>query len=144
MHCFNSVKVRTIFPTRSALPSSQKDDLPIQQQSKMVYKFQRQCAVDYIERTIQRLNVWVKQQIPRELLRRPQNVPEQDLAISDHLTDHYICKTNYLDDCFSVLYKTRAKQHLDFLEALAIMLYLPTLCRQSRQFDILCLEIWWK
>ena len=33
---------------------------------------------------------------------------------------HNIYRTDYLDDCFSVLYKARYKKYLAFLEALTI------------------------
>ena len=39
MHCINSVKVRTIFTVRPAFQSSQKDVLPIEQQSVVDLKF---------------------------------------------------------------------------------------------------------
>ena len=52
----------------------------------------------------------------------------QRSAIGNHVADHYICRTNYSDDSFSVLYKARCKQYLAFLEAIAIMLYCPTFC----------------
>ena len=48
--------------------------LPILQLNKMVYKFQCQCYADYICRTIQKLEVWVKQNVPQELLRWSQNI----------------------------------------------------------------------
>ena len=122
----------------------QKDAIPILKQNKMVYKFQCQCDADYIGKTIQRLEVRVKPHVPRELLRYPQNATSkssqlQELAIADQLADHNICRDKYTDDCFSVLCKARSKQHLAFSEAIAITLYCPTLCRQRRQFDILCL-----
>ena len=44
-----------------------------------------------------------------------------------------------MDFCFSILCKARSKQHLAFLEAIAILLYYPTLCKQRRPFEILCL-----
>ena len=60
-------------------------------------------------------------------------------AIGDHLSDHYICWTNYLDDRFSVLYKAWCKKYIAFLESISITLYYPALCRQKKkkQFDIL-------
>ena len=110
----------------------------------MVYKFQCQCDADCIGRTLQSLEVQGKHHDLWELLRLTQNTTSEssqmkELAIGNHLADHYICRTNYLDDCFSVLYKARSKPHLAFLEAIAITLYCPTLCRQRRQFYIICL-----
>ena len=75
MRCavFNPVKMRTIFITRPAFQSFQKDVLPRLHQSQMVYKFQCQCNANYIGRTIQRPEVRVRQHVPRDLLRRFQN-----------------------------------------------------------------------
>ena len=103
-----------------------------------IYKFQCQCDADYIERTIQRLEVGVKQRVPQELLRQSQYTSS---AIVDHLADHYICWTDFSDDYFSVFYKAKSKQHLAFWEAMAILLYCPTLCRERRQFNIFC-QFW--
>ena len=85
----------TIFITRSAFSFSQKDILPILQQRMMMYKFQYQCDTDYIGGTTQRLEIQVKQHIPRELLRRSQNITSrfsqaQESTIADHLCDHYL------------------------------------------------------
>ena len=135
-----TLKVKTIFTTRTAFQSSPNDVLPLLQQSKMVYKFQCQCDVGYISRTIQSPEVGVKQHTPCELLRWPQNTTSgssqvHESAIDDYWADHYISMTNYLDDCFSVLYEARSK-HCFFLKAIAITLYWPKLCKQGRQFDI--------
>ena len=54
----------------------------------------------------------------------------------DHIADHYIYGTNYSDDCFSVLFKARSKQHLTFLEAIAITLYWPSLFSSLSVKDI--------
>ena len=62
------------------------------------------------------------------------------MCVGEHLSDHYICRTNYSDDCLSVLYKVRCKKHLAFLEAIAIMLYCPILRSpppKKRQIDII-------
>ena len=50
--CFYSVKIWTIFTIGSTFLSSEKDVLPILQQSRIVYKFQCQCNTDSISRTI--------------------------------------------------------------------------------------------
>ena len=139
MLCFNSVKVTTIFTTRFSFSSSQKDILSIVQQSRMIYKFQCQCDADNIGRTIQRLEIQVQQHIPWELLRWSQNDTSkssliQESAIGNHFSSHYICRTNYTKDHFSV-----CKKHLAILEAMAIALLYPSLCKQRRQFDTHCL-----
>ena len=63
-----------------------------------------------------------------------ENSQAQDSAIGDHWSEHFIFWTNYSDDRFSVLHKTRCKKLLIVLKAIAIMLFHPSLCRQRRQF----------
>ena len=87
-----------------------------------------------------RLEIRVKQHVPQELFRRSQKSISgyfqiQESAIGDYLSNYFICRTNYSGDCFSVLYKTRCKKHLAILEAIAITLFHPSLCRLRRQFD---------
>ena len=41
------------------------------------------------------------------------------------------CRTNYQDDCFSVLHKAKNKVQLNILEAICVALDRPSLCRQS-------------
>ena len=134
MRCYNSVKVRTIFSTKHAFSSSQKDVLPILQQSLMVYKFTCQCDADYIGRTIQRLEVRVGQHVPRAI--RQHNLTStsgqlhaQESTIGEHILDHQVCREKYSDESFSVLHKARNKHHLMALEAISILIYRPSLCR---------------
>ena len=53
-----------------------------------------------------------------------------DSAISEHLLAINSCKTNYQDDCFSVLHRARDKTHLNVLEAIYVAIDRPSLCRQ--------------
>ena len=71
MCCFNSAKVRTIFITRSAFLFSKEDVLSKLQQS-MMYRFQSQFNVYSIDKTSQRLEIRLKQYLPREFLIRSQ------------------------------------------------------------------------
>ena len=69
----------------------------------------------YIGRTIQRLEIRVKSQVSRELLRRSQSTtsgfsPAQESVIGDHQWNHYICRIKYSDDRFFVLYKAWSKK----------------------------------
>ena len=54
-----------------------------------------------------------------------------DSAICEHLNAFNSCAVNYNDECFGILYRARTKQHLIVLEALYILLYRPTLCKQN-------------
>ena len=48
----------------------------------------------------------------------------QESAIGDHLGEHYICRTNYSDDRFSILDKAWCKKHLVVLKDIAIIPFL--------------------
>ena len=45
-------------------------------------------------------------------------------------------RTDYEDDCFSVLRRARDKSHLTFLEAIYISMNRPSLCRQLNNHSI--------
>ena len=129
--CYNGVNLRPIFPLRPAFNSTNKDKLPIFKQSNLIYKFVCRCNSTYISMTCQRLEVRVRQHIPRSLLSgRLTSGHSQaiDSAIGEHLLTINSCRTSYEDDCFSVLH--RDKFHLKFLEAIYISMNRPSLCRQ--------------
>ena len=134
INCFNAVKVRTIFTTIPAFRSSQKDVLPIFEQSYIIYKYQCWCDASYIGRTTQRLNIRINQHVPKGIRSIPQTTSglsqAQDSAIGDHLCTTNSCRTNYNDRQFSILHKARTNHHLNVLEAVSIFFYCPTLCRQ--------------
>ena len=99
----------------------------------MGYHFPCQCDVDYIGRSIQKLEDRIKQHVPWELLRRPYNTTScssqvQETAIGDKLAHHCIRRTNHSDDCFSVLLNHRSKQHINFLEAIELFSYITLPC----------------
>ena len=66
-HCYNAVYLRPIFTSRPAFNSTNKDNLPIFKQSNLIYKFTRPCDSTYIGMTCQRLQVRVRQHIPRSV-----------------------------------------------------------------------------
>ena len=70
--CFHAVKVRSIFATKAAFHSIHKDVLPIFNQSLLIYKFKCLCNSTYIGRTNQRLEVRVRQHVPRGILNSDQ------------------------------------------------------------------------
>ena len=53
-----------------------------------------------------------------------------DSSIGEHLLTINSCRTNFEDDCFSVLHRARDKIHLKVLEAIYIAINRPPLCRQ--------------
>ena len=82
--------------------------------------------------TCQRLELRVRQHIPRSLLSgRLTSAHSQamDSAIGEHLLTINNCRTRY-EDCFSVLHTARNKSHLKFLEAIYISMNRPSLCKK--------------
>ena len=81
----------------------------------------------------QRLEVRVKQHIPRSLLSdrlTSGHSQAMDSAIGEHLLTINSCRTSYEDNCFSVLHRARDKFHQKILEAIYISMNRPTICRQ--------------
>ena len=96
-------------------------------------KFICWCSSIYIGMTCQRLEVRVRQYIPRSRLSgrlTSRHSEAVDSAIGEHLLTINNCRTRYEDDCFSVLHRARNKSHLKSLEAIYISLNHPSLCRQ--------------
>ena len=132
-HCYNAVNLRPIFTSRPAFNSTNKDKLPILKQSNLIYKFTCRCNSTYIGMTCQRLEVRVRQHIPRSLLSgrlTSGHSQAMDLAIGEHLLTINNCRTHYEDDCFSVLNRARNKFHFKFIEAIYISMNRSSLCRQ--------------
>ena len=140
-HSYNAFNLRPIFTSRPAFNSINKDKLPIFKQSNLIYKFTCRCNSTYIGMTCQRLEVRVRQHIPKSLLSgrlTSGHSQAMDSAIGEHLLTISNCRTHYEDDYFSVLHRARNKFHLKFLEAIYISINCPSLCRQlnSHTLDI--------
>ena len=91
-----TVKIRTLFTTRSAFLFSQKNVQPILQQNMVVYKFQCHCNADCIGRSIQRSKVHVWQHMPWGICGWSQSLTSRlsqlhKSAIHKHLCDYYLC-----------------------------------------------------
>ena len=102
-HCYNAVNLRPIFTSRPAFNSTNKDKLPIFKQSNLIYRFTYRCNSTYIGMTCQRLEVRVRQHIPRSLLSgrlTSGHSQAMDSAIGEHLLTINNCRTRYEDDCF--------------------------------------------
>ena len=127
---YHAVNLRSIFTTRTAFNSTHKDKLPIFKQSMLIYKFVCLCSSTYICRTCQRLKVRIRQQIPRVILSKDRRTSghsqTMDSAIGEHLLTINSCRTNYEDDCFSVLHRARDKIHRKVLEAIYIAITPPS------------------
>ena len=143
--CYHAVNLKPIFTTTSAFNSTNKDKLSIFKQSNLIYKFVCRCCSTYIGMTCQRLEVRVRQHIPRVL--RPKgrltsgHSKAMDSAIGEHLLTINSCRTNYEDYCFSVLHRARDKFHLKVLEAIYISINRPSLCRQLNNHN--CWRLGW-
>ena len=46
------------------------------------------------------------------------------------------CAVNHNDECFGILHRARTKQHLVVLQALYLLLYRPTLCKQNPKHSL--------
>ena len=125
--------IRPILTMRPAFNSTNKNKLPIFKQSNLIYKFVCRCCSTYIGITCQRLEVRIKQHIPRILSSgrlTSGHSQAMDSAIGEHLLTINSCRTCYENDCFSVLQRTRDKSHLKVLEAIYISMNRPSLCTQ--------------
>ena len=87
---------------------------PIFQQNNLIYKFQWCCNASCMECTSQRLEVRVKQHVPRGIRNHTTSRHSKLLnsAICEHLSAMNSCVVNYNNDCFGVLHRAWAKQHL--------------------------------
>ena len=99
----------------------------------LIYKFQCCSNAIYIGRISQRLEIRVKQHVTRYILNRTTFGHSKllDSAICEHLNTLNSCAVYYNDECLGVLHRARRKQHLVVLEALYILHYRPTLCKQN-------------
>ena len=131
--CYRVVNVRSIFTTKVAFNSIHKDGLPILKQSLLIYKFNCRCNSVYTGCTCQRLEVRVRQPINKGRLTSGQS-QAMDSAIGEHLLAINSCRTNYQNDCFSVLHRAWNKVQLNIFEAIYIALDRPSLSRQRSSY----------
>ena len=137
---YHAVKVRSVFATEMAFNSIRKDVLPIMNQSLLVYKFNCRCNSTYIGRTSQCLEVRIRQHVPRGILNSGWSTSghsqAMDSATGEHILTTNSCRTDYLDDWFSVLHRARNKIHLDLIEAIYISLDRSFQCRQRTNHNL--------
>ena len=92
------------------------------------------CSSTYIGRTYQRLEVRIRQHVPRGIITKGRQTSRHSQAMNSAIGEHLLainsCRTNDQDDCFSVLHRAREKIHLNVLEAIYIAIDRPSLCRQ--------------
>ena len=93
-----------------------------------------------IGRTCQHLEVQTIQHVPRGILNKGWLTSGHSQAMNSAIGKHLLAinsfRTNYQDDCFSVLHRARYKVQLNILEAIYITIDQPSLCRQAVTFWI--------
>ena len=95
----------------------------------LMFRFVCRCSLTYIGRTCQRFEMRIRQHIPRVILSKGRRISghsqTMDSAIGEHLLTINSCRTNYEDDCFSILHRASDKIHLKVLEAIYIVINRP-------------------
>ena len=114
-------KVHMCFMSKPMFPSTLKDCLPVQQHSNIIryqiHLFQCWCSHQYVGKTTQRLETWVKQQAPTALIEKRQ-LAKTTCAKGLHLKAKTTCLDNFKNDCFSIVGKAHTSSILQALEAL--------------------------
>ena len=122
------------YSSRKALPSIQKDCVPTNQKSYVIYEFPCQCDSGYVGRTTQRLGDRIKQHVPSNIrnktapqreqppraCRSRKTVKTSDFSIGQHLLDNPECAKLYNDDMFRIIGRARLSFHLAVLESIYI------------------------
>ena len=143
--CYQSIRLRTIFNTRTLMKSHVKDVSPTLQQSNVVYKFSCRCGNLYVGRTSNRLQARINQHVPVNLRKRICDGPvstntrgqkakrtyKGSSAIGQHLVENPECGRSFKDDQFTILSRARSEFHLSVLEAVYILSLKPPLCKQK-------------
>ena len=123
-HCFRAVEPRVLFSTRKILPSIHKDAVPSIQQSMVVYEYVCRCDCRLVGRPSLRLEERINQHVPNFIRRKQEPtkiLPERKCNVRSlatqqqcvsanefHLMQNPECATQYSNDQFSILAKTRS------------------------------------
>jgi hypothetical protein len=118
-----------VFFRTTPIPArSPKDRLPVSCSSSIIYKFSCDCGAVYYGRTNRRLEVRIREHVPKWLLDGKHG--RTCTAITSHaLACSSIC--GRLRDKFSVVFRARNERTLRIFEALAIRAFKPDLCKQK-------------
>lgn len=132
---FPSAQLCLLPTTKPFIVQCNKDKLPRQSESFILYQFTCSCGAQYIGHTTRRLSQRIKEHYPASL--RKGTVRTLNSAILEHLflTNHYI----EVNKSFKVLYQTQRnlskatrKQILMISEAISIRILKPELCKQRK------------
>ena len=144
--CFDEVKLRTIFTTRTLFNGPPKDRTPTLHLRNVVYKFKCSCDSMYVGRTSQRFHSRIKEHVPKSLkeaFKSNKDVIDVILksngepyitkltSIGQHLKDNPKCGRDFDIERFSVVKRARNDFHLKVLEAIYIKCWQPNLCVQK-------------
>ena len=148
MYVASRVKRWKVYTTRQLLPAAKNDVLPALHQSNMIYQFLCHCDSRYVGRTSQRIQLRIKQHVPKTILQ--EHIPQgrstlarsckpirsfkaetSYSAIGQHLLQNPTCTREYNDNKFFIFARGRTSFHLSTLEATYIKTLKPNLCKQS-------------
>ena len=147
--CLFAVEQRVIFTSCPLLPAIKKDVLPASLSSNVVYNFLCHCDSRYVGRTSQRLQVKIRQHVPKFI--RTGQIPNSfnistrsgkystsvmfsESAIGLHLLDKPMYAKNYSNKKFTILSFGRSFFHLSASDAACIKSCKPNLCCQKSLF----------
>ena len=157
-----------LLPFKDCIQHLQKDVLPAESISNVIYLFKCDCSHTYVGRTSQRLEERINQHGPNGLvesacpiakssqpIKRKRGRPRKDdsatcalqpakadTAITRHLKESLTCPSGVgkkVPSHFSVLAKGKSFLQLQYLEALFITFYRPSLCVQKEHVVTLAL-----
>ena len=136
--CYFSTNIQVVFFTKPILTSIKRMfSLPI-----IMALLNCDCGLHYIERTNQRLDVRIKQHVPKKI----QNFtyfPTDTLnntyvsSITDHLINKYKCSNTFSVNLFSILSNAHTPFHQKILEAISHQDRLPSINRGNVGLDLM-------
>lgn len=120
----NNVRPRIIFTSTNLVATRTRTPLDLLSTPNVVYQFScSTCSAQYIGMTERRLGDRVKEHLPQWLSKSTDKISRS--SITDHILEFgHDCR---IVDCFKILYKTRSRPLLRFIEAIAIKRAKPVL-----------------
>ena len=102
-HCFFAIKHRIVYTTRQLLTATIKDVLPASNHSNVIYQCLCHCDSRFVGRTSQRLQLSIKQHVPKSILqghtshdhRYPSRSSQSNRNLPETL-DNIFCKTYHV------------------------------------------------
>ncbi len=144
--CYENVKLRTIFSTRTLFNGPPKDRTPSLDLQNVIYKFVCRCDSVYVGRTTHRLQKRIKEHVPVSLINacklntgsidvilksNGQPYTSKLTSIGQHLKENPKCGQDFDKGQFSIVARARSDFHLKVLEAVYLKSWSPNLCIQK-------------